>query len=268
MRHTEIDARIERIAARQFGSFSRQQAFEAGASERFVQRRLSDGHWARPVPGVYVLRSSAGSWRRQCKVAELSVSGSAIAGRSAAVLHSFEGFRPGRVELLVPVNASCRHGFAVTHRYAGAALTSVDGIQVTTISQTLFDLAARVDPWRLERALDDVLLRRVITVGDLGERLAFYAGSRRQGLPHIRPLIAERRSDGWTPPESELEGPPALGTGSAPRPADRNPSGGNAVEVGMPGAGGRDAARSSVDRRSRRPSMACAGRRLRPGSMA
>jgi hypothetical protein len=205
MRYTDVDRRIEALAGKQFGAFSRQQAFELGASERFVQRRLEQNHWTRVVPAVFVLTSSAGTWKRQCKVAELSVDDSAIAGFSAAAFHELTGFRPGRIELVGPVNSFCTHPFATVHRYAGARLTTVEGIRVTTVAQSLFDLSSRVSPWRLERALDDALLAGRVAVVDLDERLEFYEGSRRPGLPSIRPLVLERRAEGWTPPESELE---------------------------------------------------------------
>ena len=205
MRYTEIDQRIGALAARQFGVFSRQQAFDLGASERFVKRRLQDKDWLRPVPAVYALLQSAGTWKRQCKIAELSIDDAAIAGLAAAALHELPGFRAGRVEVLAPVNSYCSHPFATVHRYAGAALTVVDGIRVTTIAQTLFDVAPRINVWRLERAIDDSLLGKRITVADLDERLAFYSGARRPGLPRIRPLVLERRSAAWAPPESELE---------------------------------------------------------------
>src|SRR5262245_15926921 len=71
MRYTEIDRRIDALAATQFGAFSRQQAFDLGASERMVKRRLAERHWTRPVAAVYVLTRSAGTWNRQCKIAEL-----------------------------------------------------------------------------------------------------------------------------------------------------------------------------------------------------
>ena len=95
MRYTEIDRRIDGLAAKQFGVFSRQQAFDLGASERFVKRRLQEKYWLRPVPAVYMLARSPGTWKRQCKIGELSIDGAAIAGFSAAALHELPGFRPG-----------------------------------------------------------------------------------------------------------------------------------------------------------------------------
>ena len=83
--------------------------------------------------------------------------------RSAAVRRSrlcieLPGFRPGSIELVVPVNAYCKHTLAITHRYAGAKLTTVEGIAVTTVAQSLFDLALRLGPWRLERSMDEAIL--------------------------------------------------------------------------------------------------------------
>ena len=155
MRYTEIDRNIEALAAKQYGVFSRKQAFVLGASDRFVQRRLAEKHWLEPVAAVYALADSSGTWKRQCKIAELSVEGSAIAGRTAAALHRLPGFRPGAVELVVSANNFCGHPWATLHRYSGAKLTSVDGIAVTTIEQTLFDISTRVGLWTLERTMDD-----------------------------------------------------------------------------------------------------------------
>lgn len=206
MRFTDIDQRIAALAANQYGAFNRQQAFEIGASERFVQRRLGAGDWIRIVPSVYVLSGSAGTWRRQCKIAELSVPGSALAGRAAAALHGMTGFKPGPIELVVPATAYCRHPIATLHRYSGAPVTEVAGIRTTTIAQTAFDLAmVKVSPWTLERALDDCLSSKQLSVDALQNRADFYVGSRRPGLNQILPLIDERRAEGWVPPESELE---------------------------------------------------------------
>ncbi len=91
------------------------------------------------------------------------------------------------------------------HRYAGAKFTVVDGLRVTTIPQSMFDVAMGGDPWRVERALDHSLLAQQAAIGEYEERLSFYDGSRRPGLPVIRRLILERTEDGFVPPESELE---------------------------------------------------------------
>jgi very-short-patch-repair endonuclease len=205
MRTTLIDERIEAVASRQYQAFSRQQAFEAGASMRFIERRCAAGDWIRTAQGVYVIRGSSGSWLRECKIGELSVPGSSIAVCAGAALQDLATFRPCRVELAVPPTTRTRSTRAVLHRFAGIETTTVKGIRVTTIAQTLFDVAAVVSGLRVERALDDALLGGRLTLEELEERAAFYAGSRRRGLAMMDALIAERQAEGWQPPESELE---------------------------------------------------------------
>lgn len=193
------------MASVQYGAFSRQQAFVAGATDRFVHRRLAAGVWIRVLPGVYVLATWRGTWLRQCKIAELSVAGSSVACRTAAALDDLTGFRQGPIELVIPANASTRHTTATVHRFAGALTTEVKGIRTTTIAQTLCDVAGFVSPLKVERAFDDCLRDGRLAVADVAERADYYAGSRRPGLRVIEALVAERSADAWEPPESELE---------------------------------------------------------------
>ena len=97
-------------------------------------------------------RASAGTWLRQCKIAELSVDDSAVAGFAAAVLHEIPGYRPGHIELVATANASRVHPFATVHRYAGVRTTTMKGIRTTTYAQTVCDIAPRTSLWRLERS--------------------------------------------------------------------------------------------------------------------
>ena len=268
MRYTAIDRRIEVLAGRQYGAFSRKQIAALGASDRFVARRLAEHHWSRPVPGVFILVGSAPTWKRQCKVAELSIESAAIGGRAAAVLHGFAGYRAGPIELVAPLNAYCKHPAATVHRYAGAKLTVVEGIAVTTPAQTLFDLALLVGPWRLERTIDDAIAAKKVTAAELGERLAFYEGSRRPGLPMIRPLVLERLEDGWAPPESELESILLRVLGrlpSHPMIVRQAPLPWRSHQAGR---GRRAASGLPADHRGRRQTLAHQGWRLRPRPLA
>jgi hypothetical protein len=205
MRATEIDERIHALAARQLWLFNRVQACSLGASTRMIARRLEDKAWIRPEPSVYGLAGHPMTWKRALKAAELGTTGSAVGGLAAGALHTLPEFRPGRPELVAPPCTNSRGKLATIHREAGFKSTVVDGITVTTIAQTLFDVAARVGLWRLERGMDDPLVSGRLTVAELQERLMFYEGSRRHGLARIRPLILERSCEGWVPPESDLE---------------------------------------------------------------
>jgi hypothetical protein len=205
MRSTDIDRQIHELAARQLWLFNRLQASGLGASERMIARRVAEKVWTNPEPSVFGIAGHPLTWRRALKASELGTPNSAVGGLAAAALLRLTDFRQGRPELVAPPGTSSRGKLATIHREAGFITTVVDGIRVTTIAQTLFDVAARVNLWRLERAMDDELVSGRLSVGELEERLAFYEGSRRHGLARIRPLVLERGAEGHVPPESELE---------------------------------------------------------------
>jgi hypothetical protein len=199
-----LDRIVDRLVRRQHGAFSREQLLRLGFTDEMIRARLRAGRWIRLAPGVYALPSSVGTFLRQCWGAVLATPQSAIAGLAAAAVHGLTDFRPGRPELVVPGKTN-RNPLATVHRYAGAQTCLLKGLPVTTVAQTLFDLAPRVSFRRLERALDDAFLSEAVDIAELQERLGFYDGTRRGGLPVMRALVLERSEDGWQPPESELE---------------------------------------------------------------
>lgn len=205
MRYTEIDERLARLAAKQYWLFNRRQACERGASERMIERRLAEEAWIHPESAVYGLAGYPMTWRRRLKACELGTPDSAVAGFAGAGLHRLLGYGQARAELAAPPGTSSRGKLAVIHREAGFKTTTVDGIRVTTIAQTLFDIAHRTGVWKLEPAMDQAIVDTRLTVAELEERLEFYKGSRRHGLARIRPLILERGADAWEPPVGEMD---------------------------------------------------------------
>src|SRR5688500_17799588 len=131
MRTTVVDEAVLAVARRQHGVFSREQAFLAGASIRFIERRLSQGTWIRLDNRVYAHASFAPSYLRQLKAAELGSRDAAIAGRAAGALHGLTGFHPVRPEIVVPPTVRARAKLADVHRYACAQVVLVKGIRVT-----------------------------------------------------------------------------------------------------------------------------------------
>jgi very-short-patch-repair endonuclease len=157
------------------------------------------------APQVFAISSHPGTWQRQVWAAYLSEPHAAVGGLAAAALWGLDGARPGPVELVVPPRANTRNPLARLLRYDSPAVCELGGLVVTTIPQTLFDLARREPFERMERMLDGAVLGRSTTVAAVAERLRRYEGSRRAGLPLMRALILDRCEDGWVPPESELE---------------------------------------------------------------
>lgn len=205
MYNHELDRRINEIARRQANAFSLEQLRRAGGDDDAAQHRIAIGRWIRLAPAVLAIASSAGTLERQCWAAVLGEPVARVGGLAAGHLLGFHDFNPCRPEIVVPTEGNARSPIAVVHRYEAPAVTTVRGLPVTTPAQTLFDIAPRISVERLERVVDDELLRGRLTPEALDERLSFYEGTRRAGLPVMRSIIADRRADGPSPSVSDLE---------------------------------------------------------------
>jgi hypothetical protein len=199
-------ADFNRLVRRQHGVFTRRDALEAGFSPSGISRRLAAGTWILLGPQVYAVATAPLTTERQYKAAQLSLEGAGLCGLAAAAHHGFDGFGVVRAEISVPLGSTNRTRLATVHRWKVLPkFTVVRGVRVTTVAQTLLDVAGRVDEARLERAMDGQLLTGEVTVAALEERVRAYDGTRRAGLPVFRDLVAERGQDAYQPPESELE---------------------------------------------------------------
>ncbi|MDQ2825736.1 MAG: endonuclease domain-containing protein, partial [Actinomycetota bacterium] len=72
------------------------------------------------------------------------------------------------------------------------------------VSRTLIDLAGALHPARTERAVDNCLAARTVTLGALRAAFIDLARPGRRGIALMRRLLDDR-SDGYVPPASELE---------------------------------------------------------------
>lgn len=201
----EMTRTLEGIARRQRGVFDRAQARSCGFTDDMVQRRVQTGTWIRLTAGVFAFPSAPATWQRQYQAAALDLRGSSLARLAAAKVHSFDGFSVVRPALIVPYTANHRTALATVHRSADALTTTVDGLPVTTIAQTLADIVGRVRVDRWERAADGLLLERRLSIDELQERRVAYEHSRRRGIALLRALVDERLEAGEVPLESDLE---------------------------------------------------------------
>jgi hypothetical protein len=151
------------IAARQKGLFSRKQAIRAGVSSGMLARRLECGQWVRVLPHVYRIASSPVSLDQRL-MAGCVWANAVVSHHSAARLYGFEGVpraRRGEAIQLTARRTVMRSvfGFLVhtTRCLDRKDRTEWDGIPVTSLSRTLFDLAPHLDERRLSQLLDSGL---------------------------------------------------------------------------------------------------------------
>lgn len=207
------------LAARQGGVLHRRQLREAGVSDAVVRRRSRDGSLAQVDAHVFVVSGAPPTWVQRAWI-ELhrSASPSIVGFRTAAQMHHVGRLSTSAIDVVELEKAKHRVGSQSLHRTTklpGWQITAVDGVPVTTVARTVFDLASLVSPSRrrrglvalseqqVARALDDALARGV-PIHQFERVLASLAGRGRSGTRLVRSLLLER-GEGEAATESELE---------------------------------------------------------------
>ncbi|MEA2024470.1 MAG: DUF559 domain-containing protein [Actinomycetota bacterium] len=204
---SDIDRILAVIANRQHGVFSHRQAVAAGATRRQIEYRRVNGAWIDLDYAVFALDSSPPTWHRQVMGAILGKNRARASGITAGVLHGMPNCRKGRPEITVPASGNAPSRLAVVRRRADFKLLNlvlVNRIPTIDVPTTLFDVASRLEPARLQRTIDDCLVRGKVTADQLRSVLDRYNGSRLAGTVAFREAISEI-TDGYVPSESDLE---------------------------------------------------------------
>ena len=127
---------------------------------------------------------------------------------TAAALWWLPGFRYGPLEVTqTRAFRSYTPSIGVLHRprlLLPSHLTVVDGIAVTTIARTLFDIASRLRFERLERVANTIVVRSPGTLRSLHALLGELGKRGRPGIAQMRELLAGMPI-GYTPRASGQE---------------------------------------------------------------
>ena len=202
----ETDRIIASLAAGQHAAVSRSQLLDAGVPAHAIKHRVRAGGLVTVHAGVYRLPGIPVTWHHRITAATLAAGpGAAASHRAAALLHGLEGVDP-RLEVSVPRGRAPAPKGIVVHRIhlARSDTELRDGILRTRPPATILGLAAVVSPAALEMALDDALLRGLVSCDQLQRRLD--AGNRRgrPGAAALAELLAVRAGAvRWT--QSEFE---------------------------------------------------------------
>jgi predicted transcriptional regulator of viral defense system len=186
------------VARAQHGIITRAQLLALGFSDEAIKHRLARGRLRRIHAGVYALGqmplSQKGEWMAAVLACDKTA---ALSHDSAAALWQLTKVATGAVHVSVLGGSGSREGIDV-HRRIALRATTKDGIRVTTPAQTLIDVAAKWERSRLEQAIGEADLRRIVTLRAL-RTAATRAG--KSGAP-LR-VVIERATFRVT--QSELE---------------------------------------------------------------
>jgi hypothetical protein len=187
----EREQAIAALATRQHGVISSRQLLATGLGSSAIERRLEVGRLHRLFRGVYALGHTKLSLRSRWMAAVLACGPDAVLShQSAAALWGLLRARGPQIEVSAQY-ARGRPGIAVHQgRMDRADHTVRDGIPVTTVARTLFDLAES-DEQRLKRAFEEADRQRLLVMRELDDVCTRHPG--RRALLPIRRMIAAAR---------------------------------------------------------------------------
>jgi very-short-patch-repair endonuclease len=207
------------IARRQGGAITRAQLAEAGVDRHRLARMVARGELIEVQDHVFLSAGAPPTWNQRAWVRLLEVPGPAVLShRTAARLHRAGRFSVDHIDVLVLESGWHRPVSADRHRTTWLPpdhVATVDGLPVTTLARTIFDLCGLVSQKRrvrglpsltekqVARAMDDGIAR-TLTVAQLSRVLGALGGRGRPGTVLMRRLL-EERCDGYVATESELE---------------------------------------------------------------
>lgn len=200
----EKDVAMAGLAKRQHGVVARRQLLALGFSRRAVTGRLQRGQLHEFFLGVYVFGARRISRRGRWMAAVLAAGEEAmLSHRSAARLWRLMPHAGERVDVTCPPGRVVRRKGIVAHESLVAKDEWVveDGIPVTSVFRTIFDLAAVASMRELERAWHEAEVRQLTDRVSLPMLLDRYPG--RRGTRALRELLGSDAPVGITRNEFE-----------------------------------------------------------------
>lgn len=202
--HRARETRLGRIAAGQFGLFTREQAIELGFTPNMISKRLACGAWVLVDHNVYRFAGTPSSWNQRVLAACLA--GPAVAShRAAGRIWDLPGM-DDVVEVTALRHRRRRASDVVWHEsfhLEERDVTEIDRIPVTRPVRTFLDLAGVLTDNELEEVLNEGVRRNLLSVPAIWRRLE-QLGTLRRGAGSARRAL-ERHIPGQRPPEGVLE---------------------------------------------------------------
>lgn len=171
------DALIATLAARQQGRVTRKQLLAAGITPDAIDHRIRCRRLHREHDGVYAVGYRTHDLWGRFRSALLAVGDDGVVGHFAAAAGHVLGPEPVVIDIACPRKLRSRRGIRLHQRVLEPRdIVRVNGLPLTSPSQTLFDLSARFDLKRLLNATNEAFVQRIVTVGDLRESAVRNAG--------------------------------------------------------------------------------------------
>jgi hypothetical protein len=194
---------IVAVAELQYGLVTRAQLAALGLGPGAIEHRLRLGRLHPMHRGVYAVGQRRLPKEARWLAAVLAYAPDGVLSHRAGGAHWQLIRDTGRCEITVPARRRPRRGVLIHQaKLAADEITVHQGIPVTSVPRTLFDLAAVLPARQLERAINEAEVRHLWDELSLEHLLGRYP--RRAGNQTVRAALHARRG-GTTITRSELE---------------------------------------------------------------
>jgi hypothetical protein len=191
---SDLNRSLVALSRRQHGTFSAQQAIEAGGTRLMLASRARAGWLTKVDADVYRIAGFPSSWESSLMGVALAAGPDALVShRAAAALWKLEGFNQATPEVTIPRGRKFRRPGVRTHESTDLDRTSPrrrEGIPVTDPSRTLLDLGRFVSDRRLLQAIESARRLHLASWSELIAVLAKHARRGRPGVRRLRRVIA------------------------------------------------------------------------------
>ena len=189
------------LARRQHWTLARRQLIALGFTREAIAHRIDGGRLHPVFHGVYAVGRRDLTQEGLFMAAVLACgAGAVLSHESAAILWGILRVWRQEIEVTVPIGRQPRRPGIQVHRRTTIDATHHKRIPVTSPTQTLLDLALRLNGTELERALNEAVTHDLIDPEELRTRLEEMPPQ--PGIAALRKLIDR---DTFTLTDSELE---------------------------------------------------------------
>jgi len=199
------DAAVAEVASGATGLFTRAIALEQWSPKQ-LRYRLEKGTVVHLVGEVYRFAGAPETWHQRLLALDIwAKENFAFSHETAAALHGLGSFKQDGRITITSIRRMRTHDWFRVYRVEALGhndKTEIDGLPVTKVPRTLFDLAARHDRFTLRTCVDQALREKKTTLAELKREVS--RSKNRPGVQDMRQLLAELEGEGG-PGESELE---------------------------------------------------------------
>src|SRR4051794_20536330 len=217
-----FDDLLLELAVAQQGAFSARQVLDRGGTTALLSARCRSGRICRVRQGLYVHSGFPPSWQQDLWLEQLAAGpGAAICGGPAALLHGLGRFDVQSVDVLTRWGSGHRAVRGRVHEtfwLPTSHIVQIDGLPVTSLARTVFDLAGMprhplafrhdgaraVHVARITQLLNTCIRDKGMTMTDLVRVLAALGRRGKPGTSIIRDIVRDLGED-YEPTASELE---------------------------------------------------------------